>query len=291
MQYAIQALDILTVAMALALAATVRRSFFYLSLFLCIVLGILRLHYGLQYSWTFVGKITADFAIPLMMGWAGVHLAAEIKADRERKLWQAVFGLLAVFGLITSFLVERQLDVDHKTEIGDLRGGIKDDVTTAIFRYNESHPQHPVTSEQFAEFTRSLNTKTSTQTVTSVKPGKWSSLSNNQLRDEATRVIQQLREQLRPFNTLYHDAANNSVRAAIPVERARLVAAFAQDPGHAELFAEANYVEDVVETRRGIKPDTTKRFSFAALSNGDGESMEDDTYVLTNQVEALPHDN
>ncbi len=133
------------------------RRFVYVAVFLCIALAILRLHYGLQYSWTFVGKISADFAVPLAMGWAGVHLAAEVKADRERKLWQAVFALLAVFGLVVSFLVERQLDHDHNKEIGDLRGGIKDDVIAAFLRYNEGHPQHPVTSEQFVALTKSLN--------------------------------------------------------------------------------------------------------------------------------------
>ena len=83
------------------------------------------------------------------MGWAGVHLAAEVKDKRERNLWQAVFALLAVFGLVVGFLVEKQLDEDHQTEIGNFRNGIKQDMNIALVDYNNTHPQHPITSEQF----------------------------------------------------------------------------------------------------------------------------------------------
>jgi hypothetical protein len=159
---AIRTLDAVTVLLALGLAEMLGRRFFYVGLLLSVSLSILRLHYGLQYSWTFVGKIAADFAVPLVMGWAGVHLAADVKAEREKKLWQAVFAMLAIFGLVVSFLVEVQLDEDHKREVNNLRINIKDDVTTAILRYNETNPQHPVTSEQFAELARSLSGKQNT---------------------------------------------------------------------------------------------------------------------------------
>lgn len=134
-----------------------RRSFFYAALLLFVPLGTVYLHYGLLYSWTFAGKIAADFVVPIAMGWAGGYLAAEVKEGREKKLWQIVFGLLAIFGIVVSFLVERQLDEDHIKEMANLREGIRNDFTGAMLKYNEQHPQHPVTSDQFLAMEKSLS--------------------------------------------------------------------------------------------------------------------------------------
>jgi hypothetical protein len=149
MNLVILALDALTLVVALVLAALLRRHFVYIAFLIFCMVSIVRLHYGLGYSWTFVGKVGADFTVPLVMAWAGVHLAAEVKADTERKLWQGMFALLAVFGIVVSFLVEVQLDKDHKTETDNLRGGIREDVATAILKYNETHPSHPITSDLY----------------------------------------------------------------------------------------------------------------------------------------------
>src|SRR5450631_2638642 len=88
------------------------------------------------------------FAIPSAMAWAGVHLAAEVKEDRERHLWQAVFAMLAIFGPIIGFLVESQIDKDHRIEMADQRTNIRHDMTEAIAEYNKAHPSNPLTYEQ-----------------------------------------------------------------------------------------------------------------------------------------------
>jgi hypothetical protein len=194
-QITIRALDILIIVLTLRLAGMLRRQFFYSALFLGIVLGMLRLHYGLHYSWTFVGKIAVDFAVPLAMGWAGVHLAAEVKDDRERKLWQAVFTLLAVFGLVVGFLVESQLDEDHKKELSNLENGIKADmkenIRSALIDYNNAHPQHQITGEQFAELTRGFrNEKRNTETPAFVAAQR--KLANGPLSNVSSDILIQM---------------------------------------------------------------------------------------------------
>src|SRR5450631_246126 len=124
------------------------RKLFLMVSMVTLAAGIIVLRYQLHYSWTFVGKIVVDFAIPSAMAWAGVHLAAEVKEDRERHLWQAVFAMLAIFGPIIGFLVESQIDKDHRIEMADQRTNIRHDMTEAIAEYNKAHPSNPLTYEQ-----------------------------------------------------------------------------------------------------------------------------------------------
>ena len=121
-----------------------------------IVLGVWGLHYRFGYSWRFVGSFAANVAVPLIMAWAGGYLAAEVKPGTERKLWQAVFALLAVLGLVGSFWVESHLDQEHQKEMGDLREGIKNDVGVAISEYNQGHPQQPITPEAERQIAKSV---------------------------------------------------------------------------------------------------------------------------------------
>lgn len=195
------ALDIAILLLAISLAGMLRQRFFYVALLLTIVLGFLRLHYGLHYSWTFVGKIAVDFAVPLAMGWAGVHLAAEVKDHKERTLWQAVFALLAIFGLVVGFLVERQLDMDHKTEMGDLRSGIRTDMTTALIEYNNAHPQHQVTIEQFKEITKGLTAPTASRS----DEDEFANISNPRLEEMARDTAAQIKD----FDERWYKAREN----------------------------------------------------------------------------------
>jgi hypothetical protein len=156
---AIRVFDILTIAVALLLARSLRLRFFYAAFGLFVVLSVLRLHYGLQYSWAFLGRYGVNVAIPLVMAWAGNHLAAKSSdSPTEKRLWRALFVTLTVLALGGSFWALSQEDKNHKLELLALRGDIKADFTKVILQYNEAHPQHPITSEQYAEILNAFNT-------------------------------------------------------------------------------------------------------------------------------------
>jgi hypothetical protein len=106
MHIAIVVLDILMIATALVLARMLRVWFFYIG-FVCFgVLALVRVHYGLNYSWPFVGKYVVSSAIPLVMAWAGNHLAAESsESPTVKKLWRALFITLTILALGGSFWV------------------------------------------------------------------------------------------------------------------------------------------------------------------------------------------
>jgi hypothetical protein len=115
-------------------------------------------HYTFHHSWALIGKIAADIIVPSLMAWAGVHLAAEVKTGTERKLWQSVFAMLAIFGVVVGILVELQVDDDHTTEINEMKGTIGDlqlkikvDMMTTMTDYNNAHPQNPVTLGQVTD--------------------------------------------------------------------------------------------------------------------------------------------
>jgi hypothetical protein len=153
-------LDVLIVVVALVLARILRLWFFYVALICAAALGLVRLHYGLNYQWTFVGKYAVNVVIPVVMAWAGNYLAAKSSTtETEARLWQALFMALTLLALGGSFWVLSNEERDHTTEMKGLRGDIKDDMTKALVDYNNAHPSNPVTSEQFSELTRSLNQK------------------------------------------------------------------------------------------------------------------------------------
>jgi hypothetical protein len=118
----------------------------------------MRFHYGLSYSWTFLAKYGANVAIPIVMAWAGNYLAARSsETAAEKRLWQGLFIALTLLWLGGSFWVLSTEDEQHRREMADLKHEVKGDVTAAIIDYNNDHPQHQITSEQFAAFTKSLN--------------------------------------------------------------------------------------------------------------------------------------
>lgn len=141
--------------------------FVYTSLAICSATAMLQLHYGRGYPWAFLREYCVTVGIPVVMAWAGNHLAAEAsRTSAEKLLWRFLFACLTALALGGSFWVLKDKDIEHQKEIGKLRGDIKDDMFATILAYNQTHPQHPVTAEQFAELTRSLNTVTaSSRTV------------------------------------------------------------------------------------------------------------------------------
>lgn len=160
----IRTLDILIIVVAITLARMLRIRFFYIASVLFVVLSVLRLHYGLNYQWTFLGKYGVNVAIPLVMAWAGNHLAAKSsKTDSEKRLWQALFITLTVLALGGSFWVLSNEDNEHKKELSGLRTDITGDVITAIIKYNETHPKNPVTSDQLVGFMRVFNGRPASQ--------------------------------------------------------------------------------------------------------------------------------
>ncbi len=92
------------------------------------------------------------------MAWAGNYLAARSsETASEKRLWQGLFITLTLLWLGESFWVLSTEDEQHRQEMADLKNEMKGDVTTAIIDYNNAHPQHQITSEQLAAFTKSLN--------------------------------------------------------------------------------------------------------------------------------------
>lgn len=256
MSIGIHVLDGLVVIAALWTARILGRRFFHVGLFLFIalftVLGTVRLHYGLEFSWTFVGKIAVDFGVPLAMGWAGVHLAAEVKQETERKLWQAVFAILAIFGLGLGFVIESRIDDEHKHELNDLRGGIREDMTNAFVDYNKQHPEHPVTSDQFIRIIESVNEKHNVGDSAPAKIRMLSEFSNDELRAVEKDIAQLLRDRMFKFHA--EDAKNENVIPGLPTQimlarREQLKKDFMNDPINVKLFLDANYLQDVITTK------------------------------------------
>lgn len=167
MHLLISALNVVAIAVFLAIVFTAATAFLgrrvgYAAIALVIVAGVTALHYLLNHSWTLVGKIAADLIVPSLMGWAGFYLATkEVENVAEKRLWQWLFGGLALFGITIGVLVELQLDEDHTNEINGLKENINElqthvrvDMMTTITDYNNAHPQHPVSVEQVADLLR-----------------------------------------------------------------------------------------------------------------------------------------
>lgn len=126
------------------------------------VIVVAHAHWQFNVSWTALVKFGVNAVIPSVMALAGNYLAAEIKESViEKRLWRALFVTFAVFGIVGSVFVENQLNKEHQSEMNELRLGIRDDFTVAFIKYNEAHPQHPLTSEQFVELTRNSRQNTS----------------------------------------------------------------------------------------------------------------------------------
>jgi hypothetical protein len=148
--------DILILGVSLALSLFMRLWFFAVAFAFFIATVLLVVHLVLNYPWVFVGRLTAEFVVPLVMAWAGVHLAADVKEQNQRQLWQFVFGALFFVGFTGGVFVEIKLDHDHKQELDNQRLGMKGDMIEALAKYNEAHPQHEVTIEQFQKIVQPL---------------------------------------------------------------------------------------------------------------------------------------
>lgn len=160
MHLAILIIDILIIVEALGLAWMLRFRFFCVASVVFVVLVVFRLHYALNYQWGFFGKYAVTIAIPLIMAWVGNHFAAQTSENEAvKRLWQFVFSLLSVIALGGSFWVLNNDEKEHDKEMSDLRSGIRNDLTIALVTYNNEHPQHQVTSEQFVELTKHLGDK------------------------------------------------------------------------------------------------------------------------------------
>jgi hypothetical protein len=152
---AIRVMDVLIIGLALVWARMLRLWFFYIAVVGFGVLVLMRLHYGLNYPWAFVGKYAVNIVIPLVMAWAGNHLAAKSsETETEKRLWQALFISLTILALGGSFWVLDSEEQAHQTEMKELRAGIKGDFFTSLLQYNSNNPQHQLTSDQVSQIVK-----------------------------------------------------------------------------------------------------------------------------------------
>jgi hypothetical protein len=154
---AITVLDVLIIGLSLTFARMLRPWFFYVASSIFAVVAVLRLHYGLNYQWAFLGKYGVNVAIPLIMAWAGNYLAAKSSnTDTEKRLlWHALFIALTILALVGNFWVLDNEDHEHKIELSNLRNDIKFDtkvnMQTALVEYNKANPQHQIPAEVIAK--------------------------------------------------------------------------------------------------------------------------------------------
>lgn len=131
---------------------------FALSALAFLILLALGFRYEFHYSWTFLGKFAAYVIVPLAMGWAGVHLAAEVKEAKQRRLWQSIFAMMFIFAVLVSFYVEKESDAEHKQELSDLRTGIVEDMARYLLSKRDNNEQS-VTTQRFDQFAKRLDEK------------------------------------------------------------------------------------------------------------------------------------
>jgi hypothetical protein len=95
------------------------------------------------------------------MAWAGNHLAARGETQEERFAWRAFFTIFTLVALVGGFIVLNQQEKEHRAEIDSLksglRSGVREEMATALIDYNNAHPQHQITAEQFTELTKFVN--------------------------------------------------------------------------------------------------------------------------------------
>jgi len=81
-------------------------------------------------------RITGYGLIPIIMAWAGLHLATmAFDNPKERLGWRIAFILLAVFGIGIVTIVEVKVDVEHKAEVeqqNKLSGHLSSQVDTLV---------------------------------------------------------------------------------------------------------------------------------------------------------------
>ncbi len=305
MHLAIHIADVVIIVLALVLAGMLGRSFFYAAIIVLAIMSVARLHYGLNYSWAFVGKYAVNVVVPLVMAWAGNHLAAKSSETKtEKRLWQALFVSLTVLALVGSFWVLTNEEEEHQKEITKLRSGIKGDMAAELIEYNNAHPLHQVTSEQFAglmNIVSGLSAKSSTPVVaTPSKANPFANFTNEELRDAARSTVKQLRdydpnEWYYLNNKAYRDATNSIRtpmahfgRPATPEERQN-----AENEGREKqaavngvwraktqpLLTTAALLRTVMLTRRVLperkqNEDREAVTVFARIANGDYDSSE-----------------
>jgi hypothetical protein len=164
-QIVLAALDIAIILLDLLLAGFLRLYFFYLAFLLMTIVALLAVHFARGYSWIFVLKLAAEFVVPLIMAWAGVHLAAEVKEKNEKVAWQLAFGALFFVGFMGGLFVELNVVDEHTRELQIQRLEIKNDMAEELVKYNDSHPQHPVTSDQFSQLMKGVFAQNTSQTL------------------------------------------------------------------------------------------------------------------------------
>jgi hypothetical protein len=165
-----------------------------------ILVGVTFVHYGIGYSWFFLGRYTVSVGIPLVMAWAGAYLAAKGETESERIRWQLLFFMLTAFALVGSWWLQSQQDEDHKHELSDFRIGVKSDLAADLTEYNEAHPNHQVTAEQFAELTKSViarSNSTPRAIIASIEP----QLPKPALIDASRRVAADMRSWQREYSS------------------------------------------------------------------------------------------
>lgn len=114
-------------------------------------------HFHFQISWTLLGKVAVNAGVPSVMAVAGNYLASALtESDQQRRAWRALFIALALFGLVVSLWLEIELDREHKSEIRGLRNDIGNDFMAQLVKYNQDHPQHQITLQEFSEIARGI---------------------------------------------------------------------------------------------------------------------------------------
>lgn len=211
MHVAIRVLDIVVLVLVTGVVCNVAvmrgRRFLWAAAIFCAIAAVMRFHYGFTYSWAFLAKYLVTIAIPLIMAWAGNHLAAEsTKTESEKQVWRGLFIALTILALGGSFWVLSNEEEQHQTELANLRGGIKSDMTTALVDYNNTHPQHQVTSEQFRELTKGLTAlNVSMPSASRSDEDELTNISNARLEEMATDTAAQIKD----FDERWYKAREN----------------------------------------------------------------------------------
>ena len=140
----------------------------------------------------------------LALGWAVVVLpflfavVVELvpKEQRDSPYWKAgIIGFGLSLSALTWFQMSQAAKVASKDRQGAIietavetseivNGKIKTNLVAALQEYNAANPQHPITSEQFAAFTKNLGRRQSTGALSSAQ-NKFANVTNAMLSDMA----------------------------------------------------------------------------------------------------------
>ena len=165
----------------------------------------------------------------------------------------AIVGCEYLMGIVEQAQSEYYADLEEKE---------KDHITMAFLRYNYTHPQQQITSQQLAQITKMLSAKpakTGTERPTNKQPTIEGDISSADLRKKVIDITERLRKRAEPAENIHEALIDDPNGRFDPnhVSDARakdLKNAWANDPDTMQECEEIRHLNNLVLIRLGKAP-------------------------------------